>query len=87
VEKPFLEILPDARIIFVYKMEARGRHLSGSLCTVELHRDGSRTHLRLTEQLAYLDGHYDLGERIRGTGEGLDRLVLEVMENLHSIKH
>ena len=48
---------------------------------------GPDTRLRLTEQLAYLDGRYDLGERICGTGEGLDRLVLEVMENLHSIKH
>ncbi|SFH44277.1 hypothetical protein SAMN05216299_11338 [Nitrosospira sp. Nsp14] len=51
------------------------------------HLEGSGTHLRLTEQLAYLDGRYGLGERICRTGEGLDRLVLEVMENLHSIKH
>ena len=71
-------------------MEASGRHdatCAASLCTMEFHLDGSGTRLRLTEQLAYLDGHYDLGERIRGTGEGLDRLVLEAMENLRSIKN
>jgi hypothetical protein len=43
---------------------------------MEFHLDGSVTRLRLTEQLAYLDGRHDLGERICGTGEGLDRLVL-----------
>jgi len=37
----------------------------------------SGTRLRLTEQLAWLEAHYDLDEGIRGTGEGLDRLVLE----------
>jgi hypothetical protein len=73
-------------------MEAGGCHLSASLCTMEFHLDGSGTHLRLTEQLAYLDGRYDLGERICRTGEGPQptrawRLVLEVMENLHSVKH
>jgi len=25
------------------------------------------------EQLSYLDGHQDLAQRMRGTGEGLDR--------------
>jgi hypothetical protein len=31
-----------------------------------------------TEQLAYLDGHHDLEQRIHGTAEGLDRLGLLV---------
>ena len=29
-----------------------------------------------TEQVAFLDGHQDRGERIRGTELGLDRLSL-----------
>lgn len=78
VDKVYLEIVPDARIIYAYAMEAGGRALSASLVTVELHADGSGTLLRLTEQLAYLDGHDDLEERRRGTAEGLDRLAHEV---------
>ena len=81
IERFFLEIVPDARIIFAYAMEAGGRSLSASLVTVELHADGSGTRLRLTEQLAYLDGHDDLAERRRGTEEGLDRLALEVEDS------
>jgi len=82
VEKTFLEILPNARIIFAYAMEADGRHLSASLVTVEFHAERSGTRLKLTEQLAYLDGHDDLDERKRGTDEGLDRLVLELAKDL-----
>ncbi|QAY76157.1 SRPBCC family protein [Sphingosinicella sp. BN140058] len=78
IEKVFLEIVPDARIIFAYAMEAGGRSLSASLVTTEFVGDGGGTLLRLTEQLAYLDGHDDLEERMRGTAEGLDRLLLEV---------
>jgi uncharacterized protein YndB with AHSA1/START domain len=78
IEKTFLEIVPDARIIFAYGIEADGRYLSASLVTAEFRPDGSGTLLKLTEQLAYLDGHMDLDERIRGTREGLDRLALEL---------
>ena len=78
VEKTFLEIVPDARIIFAYGIEADGRSLSASLVTVEFHAQGAGTQLRLTEQLAYLDGHMDLDERRRGTDESLDRLAKEI---------
>lgn len=82
VEKTFLDIVPDARIIFAYGIEADGCFLSASLVTAEFHRDGSGTLLKLTEQLAYLDGHMDLDERMRGTSEGLDRLALELAGDL-----
>ncbi len=78
VDKTFLEIVPDTRIIFAYAMAANGRALSASLVTVELHTDGDGTRQVLTEQLAYLDGHEDRDERQRGTAEGLDRLELEL---------
>ncbi len=77
VDKTFLEIVPDARIIFAYAMAANDRSLSASLVTVEFHADGDGTRQVLTEQLAYLDGHEDRDERMRGTNEGLDRLELE----------
>lgn len=80
VEKTFLEITDNARIIFAYAIKADGRSLSASLVTAEFHPDASGTHLVLTEQLAYLDGHDDLAERIRGTSEGLDRLLLELAD-------
>lgn len=78
VDKVFLEIVPDARIIFAYAMAAAGRSLSASLVTVEFRADGGGTRMMLTEQLAYLDGHMDLDQRIEGTAEGLDRLVADV---------
>lgn len=78
VDKVFLEIVPDARILFAYTMEAAGRSLSASLVTAEFHADGAGTRLVLTEQLAYLDGHFDLEQRREGTAEGLDRLVAQV---------
>jgi uncharacterized protein YndB with AHSA1/START domain len=82
VEKTFLEIVPDARIIFAYAMEMAGRSLSASLVTVEFHADGDGTRQVLTEQLAYLDGHEDRDERRRGTDEGFDRLELELSGDL-----
>lgn len=82
VDKTFIEIVQDARIIFAYGIEIGGRTLSASLVTVELHPDGNGTRLQLTEQLAYLDGHDDLALRKLGTGEGLDRLLLEVESGL-----
>ena len=81
VLKRFLDIAPDRRIVFAYDITLDGRRLSASLVTVECAAAGeSRTHMIYTEQIAYLDGHDDLQERIRGTGEGLDRLVLMLSE-------
>jgi uncharacterized protein YndB with AHSA1/START domain len=82
VDKVFLEIAPDARIIFAYTMAAGGRSLSASMVTVEFRAEGPGTRLVLTEQLAYLDGHDDLAQRREGTEEGLDRLALELSGDL-----
>ena len=78
VDKVFLDIVADARIVFAYAMAAAGKALSASLVTVELADTANGSTLKLTEQLAYLDGHHDLEQRRRGTEEGLDRLLLEV---------
>lgn len=78
VDKVFLDIVPQARIVFAYSMAADGRTLSASLVTVEFANSPAGSTLKLTEQLAYLDGHMDIEQRRRGTEEGLDRLLLEV---------
>lgn len=78
VDKVFLDIVPDARIIFAYSMAANDRPLSASLVTVEFADAPGGSTLKLTEQLAYLDGHMDIEQRRRGTEEGLERLLLEV---------
>lgn len=78
VEKVFFDITADRRIVFAYDISLDGRRLSVSLVTVEFEAVPAGTRMVYTEQLAYLDGHEDLSERIRGTGEGLDRLRLAV---------
>ncbi|HEY1129296.1 MAG TPA: SRPBCC family protein [Roseateles sp.] len=78
VDKVFLDIAENARIVFAYAMATDGRALSASLVTVELTDTPGGSTLKLTEQLAYLDGHMDIEQRRRGTEEGLDRLMLEV---------
>jgi uncharacterized protein YndB with AHSA1/START domain len=78
VEKVFFDIVQDQRIVFAYDIEVGGKRLSASLVTVEFSAEGEQTFMRMTEQLAYFDGHDDLEERIRGTNEGLDRLALDL---------
>jgi uncharacterized protein YndB with AHSA1/START domain len=78
IDKVFLEIVPDARIIFAYTMTADGRALSASLATVEFRAQRKGTSMRFTEQLAYVDGHEDLELRIKGTNDGFDRLSVEL---------
>ena len=78
VEKVFFDIVQDARIVFAYDVEIGGRRLSASLVTVEFAGEGEATFMRMTEQLAYFDGHDDLEDRIHGTREGIERLAPEV---------
>lgn len=76
VETVYLDIVPDRRLAFAYTIVLDGRCVSASLVTIELSPEGDRTLLRLTEQLAYLDGPNDREMRLHGTREGLDRLAL-----------
>ena len=78
VEKVFFDISLDRRIVFAYDISVAGRRLSVSLVTVEFSPTASGTAMVYTEQLAYLDGHHDLEQRIHGTTEGIDRLGLLV---------
>ncbi|MBE7366079.1 SRPBCC family protein [Ramlibacter pallidus] len=80
VEKVFFDIVAGRRIVFAYDIGVDGRRLSVSLVTVEFAPSGAGTRMVYTEQLAYLDGHHDLAQRMQGTAEGLDRLALFLQE-------
>lgn len=74
-EARYFDIVPDRRIIYAYDMYVGERKLSVSLASVELTPQGSRTHLSLTEQGAYLDGVEDGSERRAGTERLMERLA------------
>lgn len=76
VEARFLDIVADARILYAFSMRRGDTPLSASLVTVVFEPEGAGTRMVFTEQVAFLDGHQDPAERIRGTEDGLDRLRL-----------
>jgi uncharacterized protein YndB with AHSA1/START domain len=74
----YLDIVPGERIIYAYDMHVDTTKLSASLATVTFEPDATGTLMVFTEQVAFLDGHNDREDRIRGTADGLDRLALEL---------
>jgi uncharacterized protein YndB with AHSA1/START domain len=69
------DIIPDRRIVYSYNMFIDAQKLSVSLATIEINAaPGGGTHLRISEQGAFLDGYEDAGSRERGTGELMDRI-------------
>lgn len=74
----FLDIAPDARIVFAYSLSAGEAPTSAALTTVELTADGDGTRLLLTEQVAFLDGVDGAPGRQRGWGSLLDRLRVAI---------
>lgn len=79
-EARFLDIVPDARIVYAYDMRLGETRISVSLTTVELAPAGAGTRLAFTEQVVFLDGYDDPGarEREEGTRAGLDNLDREL---------
>lgn len=74
----FLDIVPDERLVFAYRMATPTGQMSASLVTIELTPQGHGTLLVQTEQGAYLDGSDDGTERETGWRELLDSLAREV---------
>src|SRR5579862_4074766 len=68
------DIIPDRRIVYSYNMFVDARKLSVSLATIEISAAAGGTHLRVSEQGAFLDGYDDAGAREQGTGDLMDRL-------------
>lgn len=71
----YLDIVPDARIVYAYTMHLDAVKISVSLATVEFRPDGAATRLVVTEQGAFLDGYDDAGQREAGTRSLLDNLA------------
>ena len=75
----YLDIVPGARIVYVYEMWIDGTKISASLATLEFKPAAGGTQLKVTEQGAFLDGYDDAGSREHGTGKLLD-LVAQSLE-------
>ena len=73
-ETVYLDIVPDARIVFAYAMTVGGKRISASLGTVEIMAEGGGSTVVFTEQGAFLDGLDQPGSRESGWGHLLDRL-------------
>ena len=70
----YYDIVPDARLVYVYEMWLDDRKISVSLATMTLAAAGPGTRLSVTEQGVFLDSYEDGGSREHGIGVMLDRL-------------
>ncbi len=68
----YMEIQPNARIVYTYEMHLDDRKISVSLATVEFAASKTGTTLTVTEHGAFLDGYDDNGSREEGTNFLLD---------------
>ena len=71
----FHDIVPDQRIVYTYEMSADDIRLSVSVTTVQFREHDATTHLVLTEQGVFLDGHDTAAQREHGTRSLLDSLA------------
>jgi len=74
-ESQFRDIVPEQRIVYTYEMSADDNRLSVSVATVQFHTHDATTHLVLTEQGVFLDGHDTAAQREQGTRSLLDSLA------------
>lgn len=82
MEATFIDIVPNARIIYAYEMLVGDSKITVSLATVEFLAHGDGSTMTFTEQLIYLDNLSDPAERRRGTEIGLDNLVLALADDI-----
>jgi uncharacterized protein YndB with AHSA1/START domain len=74
----FQDIVPDERIVLVYRMAFAGKPMSVSLATIELVAAGSGTRLTYTEQGTYFDDPNAAKGREEGSRELLEKLAAEL---------
>ena len=80
-ESTYLDIVPQARIVYSSTLSARDKLATASITTVEMAPAVDGTRLVLTEQGTYLDGLEDPGWREQGTSRQLDALGSALKEN------
>jgi uncharacterized protein YndB with AHSA1/START domain len=73
-ESTYTDIVDLQRIVFTYDMWVDGQHLSTSLTTITLERDGDQTRLTYTEQAVHFDGLDSVEGREEGSQGLLDQL-------------
>jgi uncharacterized protein YndB with AHSA1/START domain len=74
----YMDIVPDARIVYTYEMYRDGERISVSVATIELAAAGEGTKLTMTEQGVFLDGHDTVAMREHGTREMIGTLAAEL---------
>jgi uncharacterized protein YndB with AHSA1/START domain len=74
----FQDIVPNQRIVSVYRMAFAGKPMSVSLATIELEPAGSGTRLTYTEQGTYFDDPSAAKGREEGSRELLEKLAAEL---------
>jgi uncharacterized protein YndB with AHSA1/START domain len=72
------DIVDDRRLCFSMTIASQGKRLTTSMVTIELRADGASTNLKVTDQLAILDGGDKPEGRELGWGETLDKLPAEL---------
>jgi uncharacterized protein YndB with AHSA1/START domain len=73
-EALYYDIVPDERIVYAYEMHIGDERTSVSLATIQFSPDGAGTHLKLTEQGAFLDAFDNPKVREEGTIGLIDKL-------------
>jgi uncharacterized protein YndB with AHSA1/START domain len=70
----YVDIVPNHRICYSMTIARGDTRITVSMVTVELAAKGERCDVRVTDQVAILDGGESSGDRERGWGETLDKL-------------
>lgn len=73
-EARYLDIVPQARIIYAYDMKLGETRISASLATITFEATPSGTTMLFTEQVVFLDDYTDGGSRRQGTEILVDRI-------------
>ena len=74
----FQDIVTDERILYSMTVSDASRRLTTSLVTIEFDAIEAGTRMRMTEQIAILDGTDTVEGRRRGWGEVFDRFEKEI---------
>ena len=74
----YLEIIPDARIVYAYWMHHGAPLASASVATLEFRPEGAGTRLVVTEMGAFLDGYYSAEGREHGIRLQLESIAAVV---------